>query len=212
MLSPRIPMTPLTPNGSRSSGWASGRGFVRHEFMILAALILIVLAVALPRLLKEGWKSALLSLLPVAGILVGVIALLVFVVWLQTNLDREGEGWRDKAFRGTGHLLRFLLFAFVGLVVATAVVAQHRLGPALEAVIPLTIAAACGAAGLHLHHRLGKTRFWPAFGKFGLALLGSLFGGILGILGPEPWAVDAGILLPILVFVILASLGRITPR
>jgi hypothetical protein len=44
---------------------------------------------------------------------------------------------------------------------------------------------------------------------FSLALLGSLAGGILGILLPEPWGVDAGIILPLLLFLGLAVTGRL---
>jgi hypothetical protein len=45
-----------------------------------------------------------------------------------------------------------------------------------------------------------------------LALLGALVGGLLGILGPEPWSIDAGVLVPLAAFVLLAALGRVGPK
>jgi hypothetical protein len=67
---------------------------------------------------------------------------------------------------------------------------------------------ATGTWGLLLYRQLGRTRFWRGFGRLGIALLGSLAGGILGILGPEPWAVDTGILAPLALFALLAFLLR----
>jgi hypothetical protein len=50
------------------------------------------------------------------------------------------------------------------------------------------------------------------FGWFTLSLLGSFMGAILGILGSEPWSIDAGVLIPLVLFLILALSGRIGPR
>jgi hypothetical protein len=82
----------------------------------------------------------------------------------------------------------------------------------MAALVPLGVGALTGAAGLCLHQRLGASRFWAGFRWFGLALLGAFLGGIVGILGPEPWAVDAGILIPLVLFLGFALAGRSGPR
>jgi hypothetical protein len=187
-------------------------GFIRHELYLLAASLGILRVVVVPRCRQAGWRSAVLGLLAVLGCVLAAGGGLLLLVWLPENLSRPGTGWKARTGRGIGALLRFALCGFVGLAVATALVAQHRLGPGLEAGIPLASAAACGGMGLFLHGRLGGDRFWPAFRKLGLALAGSLVGGMLGILGPEPWAVDAGIAAPLVLFFLLAATGRIVPR
>ena len=186
-------------------------GFIRYELYILVAFLLVALAVTVPKLLQGDWKGAALSGLFLMGVALTVGGCFLLLAWMQANVGRPGTGWCDKAWRGLGHGLRFILLGSLGLIVATAILARHRLGPVSENAILLFFAAACGTTGAILYRRLGKTRFWQAFAKLFLALLGSLFGGLLGMLGPEPWAVDAGILVPILLFIVLAAMGRIVP-
>lgn len=89
--------------------------------------------------------------------------------------------------------------------------AGHGLSPVTQNLVSLAAGVLGGLFGGFLHHRLGPARFWPAFGLFCLTLLGSFLGGILGILGPENWGVDIGIMIPLLIFAILAAAGRIVP-
>ena len=186
-------------------------GFVRFDLYILLALILLSLAIIVPQYLKHGPKGAFIAFLGVAGTVIGGIAVLLFVAWLAENIGRKGTGKVDLVLRGAGHLLRFLLFGLIASIIATGLVAGHDLKADGENLVSLCAAGAGGAAGSLLFHHLGSARFWPAFGWFCLALLGSLFGGILGLLGPGSWWTDAGILVPLLIFTVLAAMGRIAP-
>jgi hypothetical protein len=184
---------------------------VRHEFYLLLAFVLLALALVVPRLLRGEALGALLSLLSLVGIvLTGLVALLA-ITWLSHALHQPGGGRRGKALVLLGHLGRFLLVGFIGFVIATALVAQHGLGPRVAALAPPGVGVLSGTVGLYLHQRLGAPRFWVGFRWFGLALLGSFLGGIAGILGPEPWAVDAGILIPLVLFFAFARAGRTGP-
>lgn len=185
-----------------------GAGFVRHDLFILVALVLLALAIVVPRLLKGQWRGALLGLLILAGAVLGGLVLLLAVDWLQRASEGPTLGWSDRAARAMGHLLRFVLFGFIGAVIASALAENHSLGAHGENLAALGVGAAAGTLGTALYLHFGKARFWPVFGGFALALLGSFIGGILGILGPEPWSVDAGILLPLLLFLVLAFRHR----
>jgi len=186
-------------------------GFVNHNAMILVALVGLILAVVLPQMLRHGWRRALLAFLGLSLVIAVGVGVLVGFLWLLENVGREGKGWRDRALRGLGHVLRFLLFGFIAAILGVALVGGHHFGVGVENAVSALCGLLGGGAGCLWHHRLGASRFWVAFRRFGLALLGSFIGGILGILGPEPWGIPLGILLPLLAFAILAILGRIVP-
>lgn len=205
-------MDPRTQDSAPLPALIRAAGFVRHEFYLLLALVLLALALAVPRLIRGDGLGALISLLALVGLVLAALGLLLGITWLSQGMDRPGTGWRDRAFQTAGLLVRFLFFGFIGLVIATALVVQHGPGPRAGTLIPLGMGALSGSCGLYLYHRLGKSRFWAGFMWFGLALLGSFIGGILGILGPEPWSVDAGILIPLVLFLMLALSGRIGPK
>ena len=199
------------PRLSPSPASRPDRGFVRHDFFILAAIVCITLAVAVPQALRHGPKGALLALLGVAGVLVMGAGVLFAITWLTEQRGRTDLGGRDTAFRWVGHLLRFILFGLLASVLGAALMAGHGLSPATENLVALVSGILGGVGGGLLYHRLGPARLWPAFGRFCLALLGSFVGGILGILGPGNWGVALGILIPLLIFAILAAAGRIVP-
>jgi len=56
-----------------------------------------------------------------------------------------------------------------------------------------------------------RANFWPACRRLAYALLGSLAGGILGLLAPGTWGVAVGILVPLGIFAALAAAGKIVP-
>lgn len=198
------------PDPPRTLGPA--RGFVRHDLMILLAVICLTLVVVVPQASKHGLRGALLALLGVAGVLAAGVGLLISAIWLFEQASHPGSGWRGSAFRGLGHLSRFSLFGLVAAILGTALLAGHDVGVVAGNWVSLTCGLLGGAGGCHLHGRLGPARFWIAFRRFGLALLGSFIGGILGILGPENWGVGLGILIPLLVFAVLAATGHIVPK
>ena len=204
-------MATRNPVPPRARGTARRAGFARHDLFILAALVLLALAIVLPRLLHGQWLRALLGLLVLAGAVLGGLGLLLAVDWVQQQSDRPAGGWQRVLSRAVGDLGRVCLFGFIGAALASALAANHRLGPRLEDRAALGLGALGAAGGLALYHRLGKARFWPAFGWFALALLGAFAGGILGLLGPDPWGVDLGILAPLLLFLVLALLGHVAP-
>jgi len=176
----------------------SGRmaGFVRFEWYLLLSLVLIGLALAVPRLVRGEGRGALAGLLGEAGVVIGLLALLLIATWLG--------GSRMAPF--LGGLGRLLLTGGIGLVLGTALAAGH--GSRSETLAGGAGALLLGGLGLFLHRRLGADRFWSGFRWFALALLGSLAGGLLGILGPEPWSVPAGILAPLALFLLLACFSR----
>ena len=180
----------------------SGRGFVQFEWFILAAVLLTVLAVVLPEARKHGLMGALVALGWVAGVAAGAAGLLAAGTWMlgQGGLRR----WLGAGFR-------FLAAGFVAAVLASALAHGHGLSATGEDRAALAAGVLGAVAGTLLHRRLGPARFWPVCRRFGLALLGSFLLGILGILGPGEWGVDMGILIPLLVFAILAASGRIVP-
>lgn len=183
------------------------RGFFRYDYTILAAILCLVLAVVVPQAHKHGLKGALVALAGVGGVLAGGLGLLIGGSWL---LDRkERPGWGDWVRRGFGHVFGFCLFGLLASAVAAALVGQHGLSPAAENRVALCAGILGGLSGERVRHRLGPERFWPAFGLLGFALLGSLLGGILGILGPGNWGVDIGVLTPLLIFAALSAAGRI---
>lgn len=190
----------------------SDRGFVRHDLYILVAAILLAAAVVIPQALRHGFKGALLATLGVLGILALLAGLLFLVTWVIEQVASTGPGWRGFAFRGVGHGARFALFGTMAAVIGASLVHGHGLSGAGEDATSLASGALGGAAGCWLRHHLGPARFWPAFGLFCLALLAALIGGILGILGPGARGVDLGILIPLLIFAILAAAGRVVPR
>lgn len=152
-----------------------------------------------------------MALLLVGVFLAGIVAALVAIFWLIERMAEPVQGGQGPVFRWLGHLLRFLLFGLISSVLGTALVHGHGLSLFEENLVALVAGAAGGMVGCLLHLRLGHARFWPAFGRFCLALVGSLFGGMFGILGPGNWGVDIGILAPLLLFAILAAAGRIVP-
>lgn len=200
------------PDAPPARRFDRGAGFVRHDLLILVALVLLALAIVVPRLLQGQWRGALLGLLILAGAVLGGIGLLLAVDWLQQASEGPARGWSDRAARAMGHLLRFALFGFIGAVIASALAANHGLGAHGANLAALGAGALAGCLGTALYLHFGKARFWPVFGGFALALLGSFIGGILGILGPEPWSVDAGILLPLLLFLAFRHRGAAPPR
>lgn len=186
-------------------------GFVRHDCFILVAIILVAMAVVIPQAQKHGFKGALVALLMVGVFLAGIMAVLYAISWLIERMAEPVQGGQGIVFRWLGHLLRFLLFGLISSVLGTALAHGHGLSLVGENLVALVSGTFGGVVGCLLHHRLGPIRFWPSFGRFCLALVGSLFGGMLGILGPENWGVGIGILIPLLVFAILVVAGRIIP-
>ncbi|MDR3682923.1 MAG: hypothetical protein P4L11_04260 [Geothrix sp.] len=132
--------------------------------------------------------------------------------WPRNGWPRHRAGRGRRLSRALGTLLRFGLFGLIGVAVASALAANHHLGGRGEDLVGGLAGGLTGLLGTGLYHRLGRARFWPLFGWFALALLGSFVGGILGILGPEPWSIDAGILVPPVLFLILALSGRLGTR
>lgn len=186
------------------------RGFVRFELYLTAAALLIALAVLVPEVRNHGWKAGLVALLGIILTLAAIIGVLVGISWLVELAGREGSA-AGAAARWLGHVLRFALCACLGAGLATALAAQHGLPVRAQNVVSLAGAALGGAAGAWLRVRLGPGRYWIAFGRLALALAGSLLFGLFGILVPGNWGVDLGIMVPLLVFAILAACGRIVP-
>ena len=183
-------------------------GFVRHDFHIALAILLLTLAVGVPQALKHGLRGALTA---VAGLVCGLAVLAGLLLGATWLLERGGaRNGGPAAWLALG--LRFLLFGLISALLGDALVLWHGLGPGGEDLATLGAGVLGGTCGCFLYQRLGPPRFWPAFGRFCLALLGSLAGGLLGILGPGNWGVDLGILVPLLIFAILAARGRIVPK
>jgi hypothetical protein len=180
-----------------------GRGFVRPDLYILAAILGLALAVVVPQAVKHGLKGALVAL----GGLVLVVAACLGALFLATWL-LEGRGLFQ---RGAGHLARFLLFGLMASAVGSALVVWHGLSPAVENGVALASGLLGGGSGCLLHHHLGPSRFWSFFGRLCLALLGSLVGGLLGILLLGSWGVTLGVLVPLLLFALLTVAGRTVP-
>jgi len=185
-------------------------GFVRYELYLLLALVLVAAAVVVPHLVRDEVLGSLAAL----GILLGVVAagvgVLYLVAWLAGAVAEAG--WSDRIARGLGHLLRFALGAVIGMFVVTALVANHQKGPRAENLGALVGGLLGGAAGTLLYLKLGKERYWRGFAWFALALLGSLAGGILGILLPEPWDIDLGVMAQLALFVVLVLVVRARSR
>jgi len=179
--------------------------------MILVALLLVVLAVVLPAFLQRGWRQGMLALGLVAALALALVALAWTLGWLLGTHGGEGCGWRSRFLAASGHLFRFLLCGLIAAILGVALIAEHGLGVGVENSVAAVSGGAGGLAGCLLYWRLGARRFWTAFRRLGLALLGSFLGGILGLLGPEKWGVTLGVLVPLLVFAIFASAGRIVP-
>ena len=196
-----------------SSTQATGRrqGFVRHDLFIAAAVLCLALAVVIPQAQKHGLKGALLALLLVAGGLAAVVGVFVAIGWLIELATSPASGWRARILRWAGDGLRFALFGLIASALGAGLCVFHGLARTTEDLIGLGAAGLGGVVGCLIHHRLGPVRFWPAFRRFCLALLGSFLGGMLGILGPGNWGVTIGILVPLLIFGILAAVGRIVP-
>ncbi len=185
---------------------------MRYDYYLVLALVLVALALVVPRLLRGDWLGALVSFLSLAGLVLAVLGILVASLWLYEQSDGAGRG--HKLSMAVGFLLRFVLFGSIGAVIASGLAANHHLGGRGENLAGGIAGGLAGFLGTGLYHRLGKARFWPVFGWFALSLLGSFMGTILGILGPEPWSVDAGILIPLVLFLALALAlsGRIRTR
>ena len=176
-------------------------GFVRFEWYLLLSLVLIALALVLPRLVRGDGRGALWALLGEAGVVAGLLG----GVLLATRLGQS------RVAPLLGMAGRLFLTGGIGLILGTALAASARAGgrgARAEALAGWGGALLLGGLGLYLHRRLGADRFWSGFRWFCLALLGSLAGGILGILGPEPWSVPAGILAPLALFALMAGFSR----
>lgn len=186
-------------------------GFVRYELYLGASLLVVILAVVVPQAVKHGFKGALFALLGLAGVVAGAVLVLLALNWLVEALQGPKAGWAGMLARLVGFALRFLLFGLITALVAEALILWHGLGVHLEDAVALGAGALGGAGGCLLHHRLGAGRFWLVFGRLCLALVASLFGGLLGILIPGNWGVDLGVLAPLLVFGVLVAAGRIVP-
>lgn len=185
-----------------------GAGFVRHDLLILAALLLLALAIAGPRLLGGDWRGALTGLLVLVLAVLGGLALLLAAGWLAGAAERPARGWSDRLARAVGHLLRFALFSLVGALLASALAANHGAGARGQDRAALLAGGLGGLLGTGLYLHAGTAHFWPAFRRFSLALLGSFILGVLALLGPAPWSVDAGVLLPLLLFLVFALRAR----
>jgi hypothetical protein len=179
--------------------------------LILAAFFLVLLAVAVPEWRLHGARQGLLAIIRVGAWAAVLLGGLLLAIWLLEGGQGERDGWRTGLSRGVGRLLRFLASAWIAAILGAALAAGHGLGPALENRIAMAAGLLGGLTGSFLGHELGATRFWMVFRRFCLALLGSFVLGILGLLLPGAWGPDVGILLPILVFAVLALSGRIVP-
>ena len=177
-------------------------GFVRHDWALLIALLLFVALAVVPAWALHGGAQALRNLAWI-GVWVGAgLVLLFLVVWLSDPQKGEtsASAWLRSA---TAFLLRFLLLAFLGAALGAALAAGPGYSASVQNGASLTGGAVFGVLGNWLYWRLGPTRFWPGFGRFMLALLASFVLGLLGLLIPGDWGVDAGILLPLLGFLVL---------
>ena len=183
---------------------------MRYDYYLFLALVLVALALVVPKLLRGDWSGALLSILFLAGLVLAILGILLASLWLYEQ--SHGAGWGHKLSMALGSLLRFGLFGSIGAVIASGLAANHHLGGRGENLAGGIAGGLAGLLGTGLYHRLGEARFWPGFGWFALSLLGSFMGAILGILGPEPLSIDAGVLIPLVLFLILALSGRIGSR
>lgn len=183
-------------------------GFVRHDLYLLVAVLLVALALVVPRLARGEWKGALLALLALAAVILGGIGLLVGAQWIGDGAEDGRSTWRAFLARGFGDLARFGLSGLAGAVIASGLAANHHLGARGEDWAAALAGGLAGLAGLVLGRWMGAPRFWRLFGWFALALLGAFLGGILGLLGPEPWGVDVGVLAPLVAFAALAVSGK----
>ncbi|WP_243319760.1 hypothetical protein [Geothrix sp. SG200] len=185
---------------------------MRHDLYLLVAVLLVALALVVPRLALGEWKGAFLALLVLAAVVLGGIGLLVGAQWIG---DGSGEGrgtWRSALAKGIGDLARFGLSGLAGAVIASGLAANHHLGARGEDWAAGLAGGLAGLTGVVLGRWMGGPRFWRLFGWFSLALLGAFVGGILGLLGPEPWGVDVGVLAPLAAFAALAASGRFRSR
>jgi hypothetical protein len=179
--------------------------------MILLAVILVALAVIIPQAHKYGWRGALLALVMVLAVLAALVGVLVGLFWLAEQLHNPGTGWRGRAFRLLGHLLRFALCAAIGAILMSGLLAEQGLGTRLMDALAAVAGLLGGVVGGLAYRAWGAARFWVVFRRFCMTLLGSFFGGILGLLAPGRWGVPLGILLPLLLFALLFLAGRILP-
>lgn len=193
----RIAVSPSEP--------LSKQGFARPDYLILVAFLLVLLAVAVPEWFFHGARQGLLAIVRVGAWTVALLGGLFILVWLLEGGQRSGLS------RGSGHLLRFLVSGLIAAALAAALAGGHGLGSAFENQLSLVAGLLGGLMGICLGFWLGAARFWTVLRRFCLTLLGSLVLGILGLLFPSAWGPDIGIILPILVFVILALSGRVVP-
>lgn len=188
-----------------------GLGFARPDLLVLPALALVILAIIVPEFILHGWRQGLLAILWVGGGIVAILAVFAVLVWLLDGGSGKKGGWGDRLSRTIRFLLRGVLFGLVASILATALVSGHGLGVHEVDRVSWISGLVGGLAGSLIHVRLGPSRFWPGFSRFCIALGASLVLGILGLLVPGEWGPDVGILLPLLVFAILAMAGRILP-
>jgi hypothetical protein len=186
-------------------------GFARPDLLISAALALMILAIVVPEFVLHGERQGFMAILWVAGGIVAIAVLFAAAVWLLDGGTGRKGGWGDRLSHAIRFLLRGILFGLMASILATALVSGHGLGVRRVDQVSLGAGLAGGLVGSLLHARLGPSRFWACFSRFCIALGGSLVLGILGLLVPGAWGPDAGILLPLLVFVVFALAGRIVP-
>ena len=186
-------------------------GFARPDLLLSAALALMILAIVVPEFVLHGGRQGFMAILWVAG---GIVAIAVLFAVLGSLLDGGNGtkgGWGDRLSHAIRFLLRGILFGLMASILATALVSGHGLGVQEVDRVSWSAGLAGGLVGGLFHARLGPSRFWAGFSRFCIALGASLVFGILGLLIPGEWGPDAGILLPLLVFVMFAMAGRVLP-
>lgn len=181
-------------------------GFVRHDWAILAAVALLLLAAGVPLLLQRRWEMAAWALLKVLLGLAAALAMLVAMSWMAA-----ADPGSSRLRRAAGMLLVLLAGAAVGAVVGTALAAGAGYAALGQDRGMFLGAGFGGMAALVSRRALGEPRHWMAFRRLLLAMLGSLFLSLLALMLPWAWGVDAAILLPLAVFAILAAAGRLLP-
>lgn len=194
----------MTKRSSHSSYRAqAGTSFPNHDLLMTVAVVFIALAVGVPLWRTHGGKGCLLAFLVVAGGIAALIGLVALCLWVAENVNRAGQAPADKAWQGVGHLLRFAVGGFLGMIIAAPILVPKRLGPLWENLGLGVGIAMMGGISVWCFIRMGAGRYR----RLGKAFLGTLLVswalGLLSLLVSWPYALDVAILAPLLLFAVL---------
>lgn len=178
----------------------AGTSFPNHDLLIAVAVVCIALAVGVPLWRTHGGKGCLLAFLVVAGGIATLVGIVSLCLWIAGNVDRGGQAPADKAWRSVGHLLRFVVGGFLGMVIAAPILVPKHLGPLWENLGLGAGIAMMGGISVWGFIHLGAERY-KRLGKVFLGiLLVSWVLGLLSLLVSWPYALDIAILAPPLLF------------